>query len=183
MKVRLAALLAAFALAGAPSVQAISFDVDALLHSSNISGGILTGTPLNTGIALDAGDVLYVSAAIDDCWSAGAPPRVSNANGLTGAPTPCQPGANFGLLTLGSFSAPFGALVGRIGSDFYLLGTSFSGPVLNAGVLELMYWDTFTGDNTGFVTVEVEVVPEPATGLLALTGLAFLFAWGRRPRG
>ena len=170
-------------LAAAPAHATVIFDVFALENSANIAG-VITGTGLNTGISLNAGDVIQVSAAGDDCWSAGADPRVSNADGLTGAVTPCAPGADWGLLSLGSFSAPYGSLVGRIGSDLYLLGTSFVGPVLNGGVLELFYWDTFTGDNSGSVAVSVDVVPvpEPGTALLVLLGLAGLGVASRKRR-
>ena len=170
-------------LAAAPAHATAIFDVFALEHSTIISsGGVITGTGLNTGISLDAGDVIHVSAAVDDCWSAGAGSRVSNADGLTGALTPCTPGANFGLLSVGSFSAPFGALVGRIGTDLYLLGTSFTGPVLSSGVLELFYWDTTTIDNFGSVAVSVDVVPEPGTAFLVLLGLAGLGVASRKRR-
>lgn len=172
---------------GAPSAHAVPFDVYALANSTNIGGGGITGTPVSTGLFLETGDVFTVSVAIDDLWSAGNDdplPRTSNADGLTGVGP--YGGGDYGPLMLGSFSAPYGALVGRLGSQLFLLGTSFTSPPLVLGgptELELFYWDTFTPDNTGFVTADVEVVPEPATLLLLGSGLAGVAIRRRRRNG
>jgi hypothetical protein len=166
--------------AATPSA-AVVFDVEALAHSSHVSGSAITGTPLSTGIVLGAGDVISVSAAEDDLWSAGSDnpcSRTSNAGGLTGVGT--YGGCDYGPLTLGGFSAPFGSLVGRVGTDLYLFGTSFLGPVSSAGELELFYWDTVTVDNSGEVAVSVDVVPEPGTLLLLGGGLLGLSRLRRR---
>ncbi len=168
---------------GAGPAHAIPFDVFALTHSTNISGSTVNGTPLLTGLFFDNGDSFTASAAIDDLWSAGSGSRTSNADGLTGIPP--FGGANFGMLSLGSFSAPFGALVGRLGTQYFLMGTSFSsGPLTLAAPaqLELFYWDTFTADNSGSVTVDIEPgsVPEPATLLLLGSGLTGLVVRRRR---
>ena len=72
----LLALLLSPALAAAVPV---AFDVDAFANST--SG---TGAGLDTGIFFDAGDVFSVEVDPNDLWSAGALPRWSNADGLTG---------------------------------------------------------------------------------------------------
>ncbi len=186
-----AGLVASLSLAG--SANAATFVVDALLHSSD-SGA---GTGLST-LAFTAGDTLNVSVDLDDLWSAGELPRWSNADGLvadrfaTGSDESGQPaatliGQNFGLLNIGGFSAPYGALIGQIGagpSSYRLLGTSFSGTAWASGNLVLYYWDTFTPDNRGQVTVNINsaVVPEPASWALMIGGFGLAGAMLRRRR-
>lgn len=157
---------------------AADFVVDAKNNSS--SGGTAVST-----IFLNAGDAFTVTVAADDLWSAGALPRWSNADGLvadtyatgsdeSGEALGTHIGKNFGLWNQFSFSAPYGALVGEIGGDYYLLGTNFAGNALNSGTLKLMYWDSNNGDNTQFVTAHVNAVPEPGTMAAAAAGLLAL---------
>lgn len=174
------------------------FTVDALTHSAN-SGA---GAGLDT-ILLTAGDLFTVSAAFDDLWNAGALPRWSNADGLTGdlfatgadesgQAAGVQIGQDFGLLTIDGFSAPFGALVGQIGtgpSSYRLLGTDFSGSAWADGALVLYYWDSFTGDNTNSIDVAISgprvgggPVPEPATWGMMILGFGMAGALIRRRR-
>ena len=173
------------------SANAAVFTVDALAHSSN-SGA---GTGLST-ILLDAGDLFSTSVDLDDLWNAGALPRWSDADGLTGdrfatgtdesgEAAGVQIGADFGLLTIDGFSAPFGALVGQIGAgpgSYRLLGTAFSGPAWATGTLVLYYWDSFTPDNTESVDVVVTAIPEPAAWAMMILGFGAAGALIRRQR-
>lgn len=175
----------------AGSANAATFVVDALAHSSNSGAGVGLST-----LALTAGDIFSVSAELDDLWSAGALPRWSNADGLvgdtfatgtdeSGEAAGTQIGINFGLLTIGGFSAPYGSLVGQIGagpSSYRLLGTSFNGAAWASGALVVYYWDTTTTDNTGRVEVAITsaIVPEPAQWSLMITGFGIAGAMLRR---
>jgi hypothetical protein len=181
------------ALAAASHAHAVAiFDVDALANASQ-------NAPLAT-VSVVAGQSLQIAADPSDLWNAGALPRWSNADGLatvpigglpvggliaTGADDSGQPAGTtigediFGLLLQDGFTAPFGALVGKIGSTYFNIGTSFSGPAPATGTLYLMYWDTAFLDNTESVRVSIHV-PEPAS--LALLSLA-LGAMGFVRRG
>lgn len=141
------------------------------------------GMPVVAGVLM-SGDTLTISSSTDDLWSAGALPRFSDANGLVGdrfatasddsgqAPG-TQIGQSFGLYTFDGFSAPYGALVGRIGGAYQLLGANFNGTAWNTGALELYYWDSNSGDNFGEITFDVGIgaaVPEPNIWALAIVG-------------
>jgi PEP-CTERM motif len=170
--------LAALFATSAIDVHAALFDVDALVNSSAGSG-----VGLDTGITLSAGQVFTVTVDPDDSWSAGALPRWSNADGLTGPrlatgtdetllPFGTPIGADFGLLSQAGLSAPFGTLVGELSGTFFKLGTSFSGAAPAAGTLKLYYWDSNNADNTGSVQADVRTIPEPGTYALLTLGLA-----------
>jgi hypothetical protein len=188
--IAIAAFAAALAASGAAS--AAIFVVDAKLDSSD-SGA---GTGLAT-IALTNGEAFTSDAALDDLWSAGALPRWSNADGLTGdrhatgtdesgEASGVLIGQDFGLLNIGGFSAPYGSLVGQIGTgpgSYRLLGTHFAGPAWGTGTLTLFYWDTFTGDNSHSVAVDLQTgVPEPAAWSLMIMGFGAAGAMLRRRR-
>jgi hypothetical protein len=193
MKIVNAAAVVVAALSVASAAHATIYVVDALANSSDSGAGV--GLPT---IALATGDLFTVTADPDDLWSAGALPRWSNADGLvadrfaTGTDESGQPagtliGTNFGLLSIGGLAAPYGSLVGQIGTgagSYRLLGTSFSGAAWGTGTLKLYYWDTFTPDNTGSVAADVELasVPEPAGWAVMIAGFGLAGASLRRRR-
>ena len=127
-------------------------------------------------------------------WNAGDLPRWSNANGLTGNlyatgsddsgwAAGTQIGADFGLWKQGNLTAPYGSLVGQIGSgNYFLIGTNYSGIAGAAGLLNLYYWDSNNGDNSQFVTASVNAVPLPAALPLMISGLAGLGFLGAKKR-
>jgi hypothetical protein len=184
------ALIAGLAGLGTSSARAVTVDVFAQANSSSGGSGAVTG------VFLTLGQAFTVSAGPNDLWNAGPLPRWSNADGLTGdrfatgtdesgQAAGTQIGANFGLYSQGGLSAPFGSLVGQIGSNFMLLGTNFSGTAIASGELFLYYWDSNNGDNTGSIaaTISAAAVPGPIVGaglprlVMALGGL---IAWRRR---
>ena len=179
----LTAVAAALLLAGAAQAATV-VNVDAVTDSWN-SGA---GTGLDTGIALTAGQSFTVTVAADDLWSAGALPRWSNANGLTGTLLATGTdesgqaagtviGTDFGLLD----GFAYGELVGQIdGGAYFAVGTDFAGTANATGTLKLFYWDTFTADNSGSVAASVSVVPEPASVALMLAGLGIVGGLARR---
>lgn len=147
-------------------------------------------------VSLAAGQGFAVTVSATDLWSAGELPRWSNADGLvgdlfatgsdeSGAASGTKIGEGFGNLTMGNLSAPFGALVGQVGSgDYFLVGTNYSGQATSAGVLKLFYWDSSNTDNVGSVlaSVTVSAVPEPGTYALMAGGLGMLAWFARRRR-
>jgi hypothetical protein len=179
MRTTLTALVA-FALSMIPVSSAVAVPINYEVFAAANSSAL---TPLTTGLILVPGDQLTITAALDDCWSAGAADRGTNANGLVGTTPnpPCRPTApnNYGLYTVGAATFPYASLVGQIGaSPYFLIGTNYSSVVSNAGQLSLMFWDSNSADNTGSVIATVNVtpaaVPEPATLVLTGFGLAAL---------
>lgn len=154
---------------------------------ANSSAGGVAALP---GLVLTTGETLTITSSTDDLWSAGALPRYSDANGLTGnrfatasddsgqAPGTLI-GTNFGTNSFDGFSAPFGSLVGRIGGVYQLLGANYSGTAWNTGALELFYWDSNNGDNFGSITFDVTAaaaVPEPGAWALLIAGFGMVGA-------
>jgi hypothetical protein len=175
-------------LTGLVTSSASAVTVDAFANSS--SGGIGS----TTGVFLTAGQAFTVTVPSDDLWSAGALPRWSNADGLignrfaTGSDESGQAagtliGTDFGSWMQDGFSAPYGSLVGRIGSGvFFLVGTSFSGIANASGQLSFFYWDSNNSDNTQFVTATIAAVPGPivGAGLPGLLAALGLIVWRRK---
>lgn len=183
-------VLFALLLTGAAHALPVQFVVDARANSS--SGG----TGLDTGLFFTTGDTIDLTADPDDLWNAGPLPRWSNADGLigdlfaTGSDESGQSlgtkiGRSFGNHTQNGLSAPFGSLVGSLGTTFFLLGTSFDGPAPDTGTLLLYYWDSNNHDNTNSVTVTIgdssPAAAVPAPGILLLLGLGLVaMGWTRR---
>jgi hypothetical protein len=166
------------------SSQAATFTVDAMNNSS--SGG--TGL---ASITLAAGEAFTVSSSLDDLWSAGALPRWSDANGLTGPrfangaddsgeSVGTQIGTDFGMWTQNGHSSAYGSLVAEIGGQWITLGANSSGVAPAAGTLNLYYWDSNNGDNTGAITFNISAVPEPSTYLMLGVGLMALTVLRKR---
>lgn len=184
----LATLAAICGLLMAPLSQAATFDVYAKVNSSTGGTGVDT-------LTFSLGDWFSVSADPGDLWSAGALPRWSNADGLigdlfaTGSDESGQPagtliGQNYGPYTKDGFTAPYGALVGRIGgSNYFLIGTSFSGQANASGVLKLFYWDENSFDNADHIAVTVTAVPEPGALAMLLAGFGLMGVMMARRRG
>ncbi|MGO9944387.1 MAG: hypothetical protein ACLPIC_16715 [Rhodoblastus sp.] len=153
--------LASFASANA---QASVYTVDAL---TAFPGWLDTGLDLNSAKTYDF-TVLNPSRT----WSAGGGDwRTSTAIGIT----------DFAQLTMGGFTANYGALVGDAGGTLFLIGTGTTQKGLS-GELTVGYWDSFYPDNSGFQRLSVSsVVPEISTWAMMLAGFAGLgFAGYRR---
>lgn len=176
----LAATIFAVGLASASAAEAAIFVVGAQANSS--SGGVGAST-----ISLSNGQKFTVNVSPTDLWSAGALPRWSNADGLTGnlfatgtdnsgEAAGTLIGQDFGTWTQNGLTAAYGTLVGEIGGVFKVLGSAFDGTAWGSGTLKLYYWDSNSADNQGgidaFVTAGSSVVPEPATWALMIGGFA-----------
>lgn len=140
----------------ASGAYAQTFNVRANQHS--IDGG--NGSGLDTGISVEPGQLLVISANKNDTWRLGPGPRESNANGL-GNPF----GQDFGNYELTPFTFLHGALVGSLddGETFFPIGTLTEQSIItdNAATLRLYAWDSNKADNSGSITVDVEVYSGP----------------------
>lgn len=190
MKNILTAAAFAAGLCAASAASAATVVVNAMANSST------GGSGASTGVVLGLGDLFTVTVDGDDLWSAGALPRWSDANGLDGdlyATGTDESGESAGTLigtgppmfpnwVQDGLSAPYGSLVGKLGSTYKFLGTSFSGAAWGSGELTLFYWDSNAGDNSQFITATVTAVPEPMTWTLMIGGFGLAgMALRRRP--
>ncbi len=192
---KLFAMIALLALSVPVQSMAAVYEVKAFDNST--SGG--------TGVAVAAfnvGDAFTVSVNPADLWNAGALPRWSNANGLTGnlfatgaadtngdnpgVGAGVQIGQAFANWSQGGLVAPYGALVGEWGNSlgsFFLIGTNYAGVAADSA-LNLYYFDSNNGDNSGSILADVNVaaVPEPETCAMFLAGLGLIGFMSRRRR-
>lgn len=127
-------------------------------------------SPLNTGLFLNPGDLLQISAS--GTWS-NAPLSYNLIFGPDGNPNENiangYPGAGY----------PVAALMGKIDNgNYFLIGSDYANNVSEAGILYLGFNDTDYGNNRGSVLADVSggnPIPEPSTILLFSSGLAGAF--------
>lgn len=179
-------LLGAALLASAIPAHAATVVVQAQANSRNGGSALVFGPVV-------AGQGITVSSSTDDLWSAGALPRYSDANGLTGnrvatgsddsgQAVGTQIGADFGPYSFDGFTASYGTLVGRIGSVYQLLGANYNGTAWGTGNLELFYWDSNNFDNFGEIAFDITAVPEPGAWALMILGFGAAGVALRRQR-
>lgn len=191
MKVKNVLAAAVFSAVSSMSVATVSpaFIVDAYANSTTGGAGVTT-------LSLLAGQQFFVTVAATDLWNAGALPRWSNADGLTGNlfytsgtdnqvpveyPDGTRIGSYFGEYTQNGLTAPYGSLVGQIDNgSFFQIGTNYAGTAGSAGILKLYYFDSNNGDNTGSISAHVTAVPEPETFAMLLAGLGLVAGIARK---
>lgn len=167
----------------------VTVDVEAMENSTSGTGA--AGMPT---LLLSSGQTVTITASPLDTWGAGPPYRISNADGLngdiyavagddSGAVPGALIGTSFGDWTQNGLTAPYGSLVGQIGSgSLFLIGLSETFVAPASGLLNLFYFDSNNDDNFGQIAVTVSAVPLPAAGWLLFSGLAAFGAFGRRRR-
>jgi hypothetical protein len=101
-------------------------------------------------------------------WSAGSNTpysRTSNADGISST-------AGYGQYTMDGYTFNFGALVGEVGSTFFLIGSGTHTFTGLDGDLTVGFWDSFYPDNSGSQTLNVAVsgVPEASTWAMMIAG-------------
>jgi hypothetical protein len=168
--------LLAIALTSLASLASASTLVTVYAAANSISPDInLASAPLDTGVFVNAGQVLTITASGTWAIGTGDPAYSSDANGgLFGWIFPV-------LNPNGSHSGvSYGALIGEIGNgDWFFVGTNFSQSAADTGQLRLAYVDSNAFDNVGAVQASISAIPEPGSVVLVGLGLA-AFALTRR---
>jgi len=130
-----------------------SFLVDAQLNS--VSGGV----GLNTGLVVTRGQLLAIDAATQDKWTINPDTAYfCNANG-EGNPYGTSLDSSFTLPGT-DFTFLYGTLVGSLdgGKTFFPIGThSEQMIVIDSGTLSLYMWDRDNANNSGRITVDIDV--------------------------
>jgi len=122
----------------------VSYIVQA--NENSVSGGVAC----KTRIVVEKGDFMTINTRDDYKWSnspdlAGA----CTANGKSDEPKEVK-GQTF----------PLASLVGSLddGKTFFFIGTGFQKTMTESGPLTLYFWDTDTGNNSGFVFPVINIV-------------------------
>lgn len=152
------ALLSVIFLASAASATTIPAGTLADFVVDARAGWVSTSLFLNPG---DTFDLVATGLAADALGQ--QPFRPPDGDGSS-CPVPClvnTPGTRY-------------ALVGQIGSQQFVIGSSFAGTATDSGVLQLGFNDHLNafGDNSGFFLVTS--VPEPSSALLLGGGLILI---------
>lgn len=192
---KLVGLIAILALSMPVQSMAAAVTVDAKLNSTTGGTGV--------SVAVVSGQPFSALVNVNDLWSAGALPRWSDATGINGPDLFAtgladsngdNPGVSAGTIigsdvygdwSQGGLTAPFGSLVGSFdnGASFFYVGVAYAGIALG-NTLNLYYFDSNFGDNTGSITATVTAVPEPETYTMLLVGLGVMtFVARRRKQG
>ncbi len=113
---------------------------------------------VDTSVDVKAGDILEITSSGYWCWASWEP---GSCSGPDGSAPPYDRAYEGDLLV---FTAPHGALVGRIGSgDWFFIGSNYKESVTSSGRLLLAANDNAVsggyGDNTGSVQVIIKVTP------------------------
>jgi PEP-CTERM motif len=125
------------------------------------------GSFLDTGLVLSP-TTTYQFSVIDPStlWSAGSNSPFSRESTASGIPA----SRGYGQETQDGYTFNFGALVGELGSKFFLIGTNAQLSGLS-GDLQVGYWDSFYPDNSGSQTLSISApVPEPAIWAMMFLG-------------
>jgi hypothetical protein len=155
-----------------------TFVVDANLHSisrSPSSPGLLPfASPLDTGVNVNRGDLLTITAA--GSWTISGSDPFTGPDGQIGRTIHSGVGWFAGALLFQISDTPRSVRDAEWDTRTFVAGSSFSGPAPRTGRLFLAFNDTNFGDNAGSVIANVSIAPaavaapEPATARLALVG-------------